>query len=197
MLSTKRPPCHASGIEVQPYGTPRQPEGPAQALDPRLKEKGHKGSKGTAACTPAVLSTQQFHPSMATSVGKSVELGLRPPWPVAPPRSLRRLRPLSHGLSPPRASAPSRGLRPARLLAPALARQARRSWRDKPENNLAAPSTQSLFVSGAPACRRRHASARQPGIGCRSQGRALRRHARRQRACRPSRRAMPRQPPRR
>ena len=72
MLSTKRPPCHASGIEVQPYGTPRQPEGPAQALDPRLKEKGHKGSKGTAACTPAVLSTQQFHPSMATSVGKSV-----------------------------------------------------------------------------------------------------------------------------
>ena len=59
-------------LEVQPYGTPRQPEGPAQALDPRLKEKGDKGSKGIAACTPAVLSTQQFHPSMATSVGKSV-----------------------------------------------------------------------------------------------------------------------------
>ena len=35
-------------LEVQPYGTPkRQPEGPAQAPDPRLKEKGHKGSKSS------------------------------------------------------------------------------------------------------------------------------------------------------
>ena len=75
MLSTKRPPCLIDAedqfvgvqedserdymvetrgkdktvmwLEVQPYGTPRQPKGPAQAPDPRLKEKGHKGSKSS------------------------------------------------------------------------------------------------------------------------------------------------------
>ncbi len=35
-------------LEVQPYGTPkRQPEGPAQAPDPRLEGKDHKGSKSS------------------------------------------------------------------------------------------------------------------------------------------------------